>query len=100
VDTTSAQASGEAGDAQGRRCVNRTRGRPVIFDDWVDNKLAVEIGGVELDTFDPDDDLASFKRVFTGDPAEWFGTYVPTGETVDVQDVGGSQIWLRIEPGG
>lgn len=72
----------------------------VVFDDWVDNKLAIEIGGVELDTFDPDDRLASFKRVFTGDPAQWFGTYAPTDEVVDVQDLGGWQLWLRIEPGG
>jgi hypothetical protein len=72
----------------------------VVFDDWVESKLAVEVAGIELDTFDPDDQLAPFKRVFTGDPAQWFGTYAPTGDAVDVQDLGGWQLWLRIEPGG
>jgi hypothetical protein len=72
----------------------------VVFDDWVESELAVEVGGVELDTFDPDDRLAPFKRVFTGDPADWFGTYKPTRDTVDVHDLGGWQLWLRIEPGG
>ena len=72
----------------------------VVFDDWVVNTLAVEIGGVELDTFDPDDRLASYKRVFSGDPTNWFGAYAPTSDVVDVQDVGGWRLWLRIEPGG
>jgi hypothetical protein len=40
----------------------------VVFDDWIESKLAVEVAGIELDTFDPDDQLAPFKRMFTGDP--------------------------------
>ena len=72
----------------------------VLFDDWVEDKLAIEIAGVELDTLDHDDRLAPFKRVLTGDPAGWFGSYGPTGEVVDVHDLGGWQLWLRIEPGG
>jgi hypothetical protein len=32
----------------------------VVFDDWVESKLAVEVAGIELDTFDPDDQLAPF----------------------------------------
>ena len=70
----------------------------VLFDDWVESKLAIQIGGVELDTFDPDDRLIPFKRVFSGDPIEWHGHYAPTGEAVDLQDPGGWKLWFRIEP--
>ena len=70
----------------------------VLFDGWVESKLAIQIGGVELDTFDPDDRLIPFKRVFSGDPIEWHGHYAPTGEAVDLQDPGGWKLWLRIEP--
>ena len=34
----------------------------VLFEDWVEKTLAVKIGGVELDTFDPDDRLAAVHR--------------------------------------
>ena len=70
----------------------------VLFEDWVESKLAIQVGGVELDTFDPDDRLASFKQVFRGDPANWFGHYAPTGEAVDPQDVEGWKLWFRVEP--
>ena len=79
---------------------NEITAEAVIFDGWVETQLAVEVGGVELDTFDPDDRLATYKRVFTGDPSHWVGTYAPSGAAIDVQDVGGWQLWLRIEPGG
>jgi hypothetical protein len=70
----------------------------VLFEDWVEEKLAIQIGGVELDTFDPDDRLAPFKEVFRGDPASWFGRYAPTGEAVDQQNMNGWKLWFRIEP--
>ena len=70
----------------------------ILFEDWVAEKLAIQIGGVELDTFDPDDRLAPFKEVFRGDPASWFGRYAPTGEAVDHQDMNGWKLWFRIEP--
>lgn len=72
----------------------------VLFDDWVEGKLALQIGGVELDTFDPDDRLAPYKRVFSDNPDDWYGRYVPTGQVVDLQDPGGWKLWLRIEPSG
>ena len=72
----------------------------VLFEDWAEGTLAIEVGGVELDTFDPDDRLVPFKRVFTGDPAAWHGHYAPTGEAIDPQDLRGWQIWFRIEAGG
>lgn len=79
---------------------NRAELDAVLFDGWVEGELALEVGGVELDTFDPDDRLSTFKRVFTGDPSGWMGRYGPTGGRIDPQDPGGWQLWFRIEPGG
>jgi hypothetical protein len=77
---------------------NEVRLDAVLFEDWVEGKLAFQIGGVELDTFDPDDRLASFKHAFRGDPASWFGRYAPSGEAVDPQHVEGWKLWFRVEP--
>jgi hypothetical protein len=71
-----------------------------VFEDWVEDTLAIQVAGVELDTFDPDDRLVPFKQVFRGDPAGWYGRYAPTGGAVDVLDVEGWKLWLRIEPAG
>ena len=76
-------------------CSKDARRTDVIFERGAD---AIQIGGVELDTFDPDDRLTTFKHVFKGDPADWFGHYAPTGEAVDQQDLDGWKLWLRIEP--
>ncbi len=72
----------------------------VLFEDWAESTLAIKIGGVELDTFDPDDRLAPFKQVFRGDPHGWLARYAPTGDPVDLYDVGGWKLWYRIEPAG
>jgi hypothetical protein len=72
----------------------------VLFDGWAEDALAIEIAGIELDTFDHDDRLIPFKRIFTGDPASWYDAYAPTGDVIDPQDPGGWQVWLRVEPGG
>jgi hypothetical protein len=77
---------------------NEVRLDAVLFENWVEGKLAIQMGGLELDTFDPDDRLASFKHVFRGDPANWFGHYAPTGEAVDPQDMEGWKLWFRVEP--
>jgi hypothetical protein len=77
---------------------NEVRLDAVLFEDWLEGKLAIQIGGVELDTFDPDDRLTSFKHIFGGDPANWFGHYAPTGEAVDPQDMEGWKLWFRVEP--
>jgi hypothetical protein len=50
-----------------------------IFEGFVEDDLFVQIGGVELDTFDPDDTLCSYKRAFTGSPADWLGSFGPAG---------------------
>jgi hypothetical protein len=83
-----------------RRGSNEVKLDALLFEDWVEHTLAIQIGGVELDTFDPDDRLASFAQVFRGDPAAWFGSYAPTGQPVDVHDMNGWKVWLRIEPAG
>jgi hypothetical protein len=72
----------------------------VLFDDWAENQLAIQIGGVEPDTLDPDDRLYPFRQQFYGDPTHWFGRYMPTGETIDPQTMKGWKLWLRIEPSG
>lgn len=78
---------------------NEVRLDSVVFDGWVESTLALQVGGVELDTFDPDDRLSSFKHVFRDDPSGWFGSYAPNGEAVDPNDVGGWKLWYRVEPG-
>jgi len=85
------------GDLPGKNEVELNR---VLFDNWAASELAIRIGGVELDTFDPDDRLPSFTRVFSGDPVTWYGSYAPTTGAVDPQDLGGWKLWYRIEPAG
>jgi hypothetical protein len=72
----------------------------LLFEGWAESTLALQIGGVERDTFDPDDRLPPFKQVFRGDPYGWLGRYAPTGDAVDLHDVGGWKLWYRIEPAG
>jgi hypothetical protein len=72
----------------------------LLFEGWAESMLAIQIGGVELDTFDPDDRLPAFKQVFRGDPFGWLGRFAPTGDAVDLHDVGGWKLWYRIEPAG
>jgi hypothetical protein len=72
----------------------------LLFEGWAEGTLALQIGGGELDTFDPDDLLATVKQVFRGDPFGWLGRYAPTGDAVDLHDVGGWKLWFRVEPAG
>jgi len=69
----------------------------VLFDDWAAERLAIQIHGVELDTFDADDRLNPFKQAFRGEPTSWFGHYAPTGDVVDHLDLEGWRVWFRIE---
>ena len=68
-----------------------------IFNGWIVEKLAIHIGGLELDTFDPDDRLTPFKRLFEGNPQQWLGNFGPSGEEIDMQNPGGWKLWYRIE---
>lgn len=69
-----------------------------MLENWVEGKLAIEIGGVECGTFDPNNRLHSFKQIFKRDPASWFGRFSPKGDVVDPQNVDGWKFWFRIEP--
>ncbi len=69
----------------------------LIFEGAVEEKLAIEIRGVELDTFDPDDKLPTYRRIFHGKPEDWLGAYGPTGSLIDSEDLGPWRIHYRIE---
>lgn len=68
-----------------------------IFEGVVRDRLAVEISGVELDTFDPDDRLAAYRRIFSGTPEAWVGSFGPGDEAVEPEDLGDWKVWYRIE---
>jgi len=72
----------------------------VIFDGFVEKKLFIQIGGVELDTFDADDRLGPYQRIFTGKPEEWIGTYASHEGEMPTEKVGGWKVWYRIEYSG
>lgn len=71
-----------------------------LFEGYVEHNLYVQIGGVELDTFDPDDKLCSYKRRFRGKPGYWIGSYNPETSQPSVEDIGGWKVWYRIEYAG
>jgi hypothetical protein len=72
----------------------------VIFDDFVEDTLLVQVGGLELDKFEPDDRLCTYKRLFTGEPGEWIAEYAATDEEISLENVGGWKVWYRIEYSG
>jgi len=72
----------------------------VIFDSFVENQLFIQLGGLELDTFDPDDKLCTYKRIFSGDPGEWIGNYAAHSGEMDMENIGGWKVWYKIEFGG
>jgi hypothetical protein len=69
----------------------------VIFDGYAADDLRIELVGVEEDTFDPDDTLGKYTRLFCGSPASWYGSYGPSGEVVDPEDMLAWRVWYRIE---
>ncbi|MCK0191740.1 MULTISPECIES: hypothetical protein [Arenibacter] len=71
-----------------------------IFENWVEDKLRIQIGGVELDTFDPDDHLLNYKQEYDGNPVSWFKNYSPSGDPIDSMDMDGWKLWYRIEQAG
>ena len=71
-----------------------------IFEGYVQDDLFVQIGGVELDTFDPDDVLCTYKRAFAGTVVDWLRSYGPNDTRASVEDVGNWQVWYRIEYAG
>lgn len=71
-----------------------------LFEGYVEHNLFVQIGGVEMDTFDPDDKLSVYKRVFKGVPKDWIASYDPESSQLSVEEVGGWKVWYRIEYAG
>ena len=71
----------------------------VVFDDVVVDELGIEISGLELDTFDPDDEVGRYRRAFRGDPATWAGEYGPSDDPIDPEDMVNWRVWYRIEAG-
>jgi hypothetical protein len=72
----------------------------VIFDAYAGRVLSVQIGGLELDTFDPDDRLCAYRRIFKGQPGEWIGTYADHKGEMNIENVGGWKVWYRVEYSG
>ena len=58
---------------------------------------AVQIVATELDTFDPDDTIGKYTRIFSGAPTSWLGRYAPGDEAIDPEDAGAWRVWYRIE---
>jgi len=69
----------------------------LIFEGYVTDYLGLEIIGIEKDTFDPDDKLCSYKRIFNGMSSSWRGNYGPGNEKIEFEDLGDWKIWYRIE---
>lgn len=72
----------------------------VIFNDFVEDNLFVQIGGLELDTFDPDDRLCTYKRLFNGDIETWIGAYANHNGDVNPENLGAWKVWYSIEYSG
>lgn len=85
------------GEAAGE---NEIQLEQVIFDDFVEKALFIQIGGLELDTIDPDDQLCTYKRLFTGKPLDWIGGYAAHSGEMNIEDVGGWKVWYRVEYSG
>lgn len=79
---------------------NEIKLNATIFENWVENELRIQIGGIELDTFDPDDHLLRHKQEYTGNPVSWFKNYSPSGDPIDSMDMDGWKLWYRIEQAG
>jgi len=71
----------------------------VVFDGYAGEELAIEISGTEHDTFDPDDSLGRYARVFDCRHGGLFGSFGPDDEALDPEDVGPWRVHYRIERG-
>lgn len=68
-----------------------------LFEGFVEDHLAVEITGIEMDTFDPDDEICRYRRIFMGPPESWLGSFGPGAEKIEPEDLGDWRLWYRIE---
>jgi hypothetical protein len=85
------------GDTPGQ---NEIRLEEVIFDNFVESALFVQVGGLELDSFDPDDQLCTYKRLFSGKPEDWIGEHAAHSGAISVENVGGWKLSYKIEYSG
>lgn len=69
----------------------------VIFNGYAEHDLAVEILATEKDTFDPDDSVGKYTRLFCAPAESWFGSYGPGDEPVDPEEAAAWRVWYRIE---
>lgn len=68
-----------------------------VFVGIVHDHLGLQVTLMERDTFDPDDLLGVYTRVFQCDPQGWLGHYAPGEMPLDPQSLGYWQLRYRIE---
>lgn len=70
----------------------------VLFEGYVKDELRLEIAGTELDTFDPDDVLGKYTRIFCCASGHWLGAYGPDDESpIEPENLLSWKTWYRIE---
>jgi hypothetical protein len=70
----------------------------VLFEGEAGDSLVVELSGVELDRFTPDDPLEDYRKEFTGPVSSWVGRYQPTDEgTGDPENMSDWRVCYDIE---
>lgn len=79
------------------RSGSRLRIDQVLFEGYVKDTLTVRVDAIERDTFDADDHLGAYTRVFDCDISRSIGAYGPSDERPDAENVGPWRIWYRIE---
>jgi len=70
----------------------------VLFEGEAGDSLVVELSGVELDRFTPDDPLEDYRKEFTGPVSSWVGRYQPTDEgTGDPENMSDWRVCYDVE---
>jgi len=69
-----------------------------IFEGEAADQLAVELLGEEVDELSANDHLNPYRRIFTGTPENWVGSYGPGDlEAIEPEDIGDWRVWYSIE---
>lgn len=76
---------------------NRIRLDLPLFEGYVENELAIELTGYEIDSTSKNDELQAYRRVFKGPPEKWLGNYGPGDEQEDAEDLADWRVWYTIE---
>ena len=86
--------------AHGTYAVHKTKGgydihiNKQLFRGAVVDDLTIEIASTEVE--EPGR-TSSYKRTFSGDVQDWLGSYKPSDQMHDPENVGDWQVWYRIE---